>query len=267
MSRRYELVDDSVVVVIGSGAGGGTVSNELTQKGVDVVCLEAGSRLSLADVVNDSSAMDQKMGWHDKRLGAPVWRLWACLADHNCRTIRQSSPRPASHVPATRARPRLPAPVRGDPQPNSRPASKSLPSRGCRGSLANSRPSGVICADAPVGALCAARSVAPSARSRTPASRSSAAPPAPPRSSSPARSPAPTAPTAARRCKKNRSPRATKRGCPSMAFCPSPSRATTPATIWKSGSSRAGSHRATSPAANSKAASKASTSPTGRTTA
>ncbi len=73
MSRRYELVDDSVVVVIGSGAGGGTVSNELTQKGVDVVCLEAGSRLSLADVVNDSSAMDQKMGWHDKRLGAPVW--------------------------------------------------------------------------------------------------------------------------------------------------------------------------------------------------
>jgi len=73
MSRRYELDDDSVVVVIGSGAGGGTVSNELAQKGVDVVCLEAGNRLSLADVVNDSAVMDGKMGWHDKRLGAPVW--------------------------------------------------------------------------------------------------------------------------------------------------------------------------------------------------
>jgi len=73
MARRYELTDDSVVVVIGSGAGGGTVANELTQKGVDVVCLEAGNRLTLADVVNDAAVMDGKMGWHDRRLGAPVW--------------------------------------------------------------------------------------------------------------------------------------------------------------------------------------------------
>ena len=73
MTRRYELDDDSVVVVIGSGAGGGTVANELAQSGVDVVCLEAGSRLTLADVVNDATVMDQKMGWHDTRLGAPVW--------------------------------------------------------------------------------------------------------------------------------------------------------------------------------------------------
>lgn len=73
MTRQYGLDDDFVVVVIGSGAGGGTVSNELAQQGVDVVCLEAGSRLTLADVVNDSAVMDQKMGWHDKRLGAPLW--------------------------------------------------------------------------------------------------------------------------------------------------------------------------------------------------
>ena len=73
MSKRYEFNDDSVVVVVGSGAGGGTVSNELAQKGVDVVCLEAGNRLSLADVVNDAAVMDGKMGWHDKRNGAPVW--------------------------------------------------------------------------------------------------------------------------------------------------------------------------------------------------
>ena len=51
--KTYDLSDDHVVVVIGSGAGGGTVSNELAQQGVDVVCLEAGSRLSLADIVND----------------------------------------------------------------------------------------------------------------------------------------------------------------------------------------------------------------------
>lgn len=73
MARQYDLSDGSVVVVIGSGAGGGTVGNELAQKGVDVVCLEAGSRLTLADVVNDPPAMDAKMGWHDRRIGPPVW--------------------------------------------------------------------------------------------------------------------------------------------------------------------------------------------------
>ena len=73
MAKQYDLTDDSVVVVIGSGAGGGTLSNELAQKGVDVVCLEAGRRLSLSDVVNDPPLMDQRMGWHDERRGAPVW--------------------------------------------------------------------------------------------------------------------------------------------------------------------------------------------------
>jgi choline dehydrogenase-like flavoprotein len=48
MTAQFEL-NDPVVVVIGSGAGGGTVANELAHKGLDVVCLEAGSRLTLAD--------------------------------------------------------------------------------------------------------------------------------------------------------------------------------------------------------------------------
>ena len=73
MAKQYELDDASVVVVIGSGAGGGTVANELAQKGIDVVCLEAGRRLTLADVVNDPPAMDAKIGWHDRRSGPMVW--------------------------------------------------------------------------------------------------------------------------------------------------------------------------------------------------
>jgi len=36
---QYELNDDSVVVIIGSGAGGGTLANELCQKGISVVLL------------------------------------------------------------------------------------------------------------------------------------------------------------------------------------------------------------------------------------
>ena len=46
MAKKFDLNDDSVAVVIGSGAGGGTLSNELAQKGVKVVCLEAGKNYS-----------------------------------------------------------------------------------------------------------------------------------------------------------------------------------------------------------------------------
>ena len=73
MAKTYALSDNSVVVVIGSGAGGGTLSNELAQKGVDVVCLEAGSRLEMSDIVHDPPLMNQRMGWHDKRYGPPTW--------------------------------------------------------------------------------------------------------------------------------------------------------------------------------------------------
>ncbi len=78
MSNKYELSDDSVVVVIGSGAGGGTISRELSTAGIDVVCLEAGSHIS--PIVNDSQHMFGKLTWFDKRIGSgdlpanfPVW--------------------------------------------------------------------------------------------------------------------------------------------------------------------------------------------------
>ncbi|BFM18080.1 GMC family oxidoreductase [Maricurvus nonylphenolicus] len=77
-NKQFDLADDSVVVVIGSGAGGGTLSNELAQKGIRVVCLEAGNHMSLADVENDPVLMNQRMGWLDKRLGSSTW---------NCKTV------------------------------------------------------------------------------------------------------------------------------------------------------------------------------------
>ncbi|MFQ5562533.1 MAG: GMC family oxidoreductase [Parvularculaceae bacterium] len=80
--KTFSYTDDSVVVVIGSGAGGGVLANELAQAGIDVVCLEAGDRLGLTDIVNDEREMDAKMTWRDKRLGEgilnPDFPVWTC---------------------------------------------------------------------------------------------------------------------------------------------------------------------------------------------
>jgi len=71
----YNLSDNSVVVVVGSGAGGGTLSNELAQKGIKVVCLEAGKRTEIADFENDEWKMFGKISWLDKRTTSGTWRV------------------------------------------------------------------------------------------------------------------------------------------------------------------------------------------------
>lgn len=79
---QFALDDRSVVVVIGSGAGGGTLANELAHSGIDVVCLEAGPRLSLGDIVNDEAEMFGKLSWLDPRVGSgqlhPHFPAWMC---------------------------------------------------------------------------------------------------------------------------------------------------------------------------------------------
>ena len=75
MAAKYELNDDSVVVVVGSGAGGGTLSNELAQKGVKVVLLEAGGRHEIEDFVNDEWASFGNISWLDKRTTSGTWRV------------------------------------------------------------------------------------------------------------------------------------------------------------------------------------------------
>src|SRR5256884_8709274 len=68
-AERFALDDASVVVIVGSGAGGGTLGNELAQKGIKVVCLEAGTRLTLGAIHNDPAAMSAKLSWLDPRGG------------------------------------------------------------------------------------------------------------------------------------------------------------------------------------------------------
>jgi choline dehydrogenase-like flavoprotein len=71
----FDLNDASVVVVIGSGAGGGTLSSELAQKGVKVVCLEAGGRHETQDFQNDEWGSFGQISWLDKRTTSGTWRV------------------------------------------------------------------------------------------------------------------------------------------------------------------------------------------------
>ncbi|CAN7339376.1 GMC family oxidoreductase [Phyllobacterium sp. LjRoot231] len=75
MAAPYDLKDDSVVVIIGSGAGGGTLGNELAQKGIDVVILEAGARHEYEDFVNNEWDSFGQLAWVDKRTTSGDWRV------------------------------------------------------------------------------------------------------------------------------------------------------------------------------------------------
>lgn len=70
---KFRLDDDSVVVIVGSGAGGGTLANELSRKGVNCVVLEAGKHHTQADIDNDEWGMFSKISWLDKRISAGGW--------------------------------------------------------------------------------------------------------------------------------------------------------------------------------------------------
>ena len=75
MAAPFDLKDDSVVVIIGSGAGGGTLGNELAQKGIDVVILEAGARHEYEDFTNNEWDSFGQLAWVDKRTTSGDWRV------------------------------------------------------------------------------------------------------------------------------------------------------------------------------------------------
>jgi choline dehydrogenase-like flavoprotein len=75
MAAKFDLNDDSVVVVIGSGAGGGTLATDLALKGIKVVCLEAGARHETEDFLNDEWASFVQLAWTDMRTTSGSWRV------------------------------------------------------------------------------------------------------------------------------------------------------------------------------------------------
>src|SRR5262245_25853151 len=72
---KFDLNDSGVVVIVGSGAGGGTLGNELAQKGAKVVILEAGPRVELQDFVNDEWDSFAQLAWSDARTTSGSWQV------------------------------------------------------------------------------------------------------------------------------------------------------------------------------------------------
>jgi choline dehydrogenase-like flavoprotein len=72
---RHRFDDEDVVVIVGSGAGGGTLANELCQQGVKVVVLEAGRHHSPDEFVNDEWRSFKQLAWLDKRTTSGSFRI------------------------------------------------------------------------------------------------------------------------------------------------------------------------------------------------
>ncbi|MCE0507198.1 GMC family oxidoreductase [Roseivivax sp. GX 12232] len=75
MAAPFDMSDDNVVVIIGTGAGGGVLANELAQKGVSVVALEAGGRYLPEDYINDEWDSFGQLAWLDTRTTSGSWRV------------------------------------------------------------------------------------------------------------------------------------------------------------------------------------------------
>ena len=67
--------DEAAVVIIGSGAGGGTLAYELTKAGIACVVLEAGPFLKNEDYENNEWGAFKQMAWLDARTTSGTWRV------------------------------------------------------------------------------------------------------------------------------------------------------------------------------------------------
>jgi choline dehydrogenase-like flavoprotein len=67
--------DAKPVVIVGSGAGGGTLAHELTKRGIECVLLEAGPYLRNEDYMNLEWEAFNQMAWTDTRTASGSWRV------------------------------------------------------------------------------------------------------------------------------------------------------------------------------------------------
>ena len=91
---RFSLEDDRVVVVIGSGAGGGTTAHSLCSEGVNVVLLEAGPQIDADNFVQDEVAAYDMLAWQEPQEARGGWRVARDMPDNPtwvCRAVGGST--------------------------------------------------------------------------------------------------------------------------------------------------------------------------------
>ena len=91
---RFDENDGDVVVVVGSGAGGGTLANELCQGGVKTVVLEAGGHHKPDDFIDDEWPSFSQLAWLDERTTSGSWRVatdFPNLPAWTCKTVGGTS--------------------------------------------------------------------------------------------------------------------------------------------------------------------------------
>jgi len=82
--------DSGAVVIIGSGAGGGTLAHELTRRGIKVVLLEAGARQSLASFSQVPGVAFGQLTWLEPRTASGTWTVkddYPTLPSWTCKTL------------------------------------------------------------------------------------------------------------------------------------------------------------------------------------
>jgi choline dehydrogenase-like flavoprotein len=87
---HIDLKDSNAVVIIGSGAGGGTLAHELTRRGIKVVLLEAGKRQSVDTFSQVPGEAFQQLTWLDTRTQSGDWgvaRDFPSLPVWHCKTV------------------------------------------------------------------------------------------------------------------------------------------------------------------------------------
>jgi choline dehydrogenase-like flavoprotein len=80
--------DDAAIIIIGSGAGGGTVAHELTARGIPVVLLEAGARIETPDFQQDELAAFGQLSWLDPRTASGTWGAATYAAGNPAWTVK-----------------------------------------------------------------------------------------------------------------------------------------------------------------------------------
>ena len=92
-ANRFAAGDSDVIVVIGSGAGGGTLANELCRKGAKVVLIEAGQHHQPEDFINDEfDAREQLRTAHEMLVAIGI----EAFAERARRNFRRGARRCAS---------------------------------------------------------------------------------------------------------------------------------------------------------------------------